>query len=135
MKHFSKSQGSKALGRIIFKAYWCYNVCACESSFSEPETSFDVSWNGPQEYAFELKVLNIVVFIEFVVLIEFVVSQSAFVLKTTGRLILLGKLSQSSSLDLLAWFLICFWGGSLGFQELEERLRFTVEGFSNEFQK
>ena len=78
MKHFSKSQGPKALGRIIFKAYWCYNVCTCESSFSEPETSFDVSWNRLQEYTFELKVLNIVVFIEFVVLIEFVVSQSPF---------------------------------------------------------
>lgn len=77
-------------------------MCACESSFSEPETSFDVSWNSPQEYAFELKVLNIVVFIESVVLIEFVASQSPFVLKTTGRLISLGKLSQSSSLDLLA---------------------------------
>lgn len=107
MKHFSKSQGSKALGRIIFKAYWCYNVCTCESSFSEPETSFDVSWNSPHEHAFELKVLN-VVFIKFVVLIEFVASQSAFVLKATGRLISLGKLSQSSFLDLLEWFLIFF---------------------------
>ena len=53
-------------------------MCTCESSFSEPETSFDVSWNRLQEYTFELKVLNIVVFIEFVVLIEFVVSQSPF---------------------------------------------------------
>ena len=47
-------------------------MCTCESSFSEPETSFDVSWNSLQQYTFELKVLNIVVFIEFVV------SQSPF---------------------------------------------------------
>lgn len=61
-----------------------------------------MSWNSPQEYTFELKVLNIVVFIEFVVLIEFVVSQSPFVLKTTERLISLVRLSQGSFSDLLA---------------------------------